>query len=120
MNILANILKEKQNESVRAKKKIYGTFNNIAITSQKIKDMYYIDNAQENDSVINEAFEMIAHKLARIINGSSRYIDNWRDIAGYAQLVVEYLENEAKEAIDSKITYYKKEPGRGWQEFKDD
>jgi len=100
--------------------KIYGDFSFIAITSQTIKDMYNTDNTQETDSVINEAFEMIAHKIARIINGGSRYVDNWRDIAGYAQLVVDYLESEAKEAIDSKVTYYKKEPGRDWQELRDD
>lgn len=35
---------------------------------------------------------MIAHKLARIMNGDPNYIDNWTDIAGYAQLVVDILE----------------------------
>ena len=105
---------------VEQRSKIYGNFQDIAITSQKIKEMYYIDNAQENDTIINEAFEMIAHKLARITNGGSRYIDNWRDIVGYAQLVVNYLENDTDKAIDSKVIYYKKEPGRDWQEIKDD
>jgi hypothetical protein len=39
-----------------------------------------------------EAMEMIAHKLARIINGDPDYHDNWADIAGYAKLVADRLE----------------------------
>ena len=34
---------------------------------------------------------MIFHKLARIANGDPTYIDSWTDIAGYAQLVVDDL-----------------------------
>jgi len=100
--------------------KIYGDFKDIAKTTQQIKDMYYIDNAQELDPTINEAFDMVAHKLSRIINGGSRYADNWRDLSAYAQLVVQYLENEADKALDSKVVYLKKEPGRDWTEVKDD
>jgi hypothetical protein len=35
-----------------------------------------------------EALDMICHKIGRIINGDANYDDSWRDIAGYAQLVV--------------------------------
>jgi hypothetical protein len=38
-----------------------------------------------------EALDMIAHKIARIINGDPNYEDSWRDIAGYAQLVADRL-----------------------------
>ena len=41
-----------------------------------------------------EALEMIAHKIARIINGDPDYKDNWHDIAGYATLVERSLKNE--------------------------
>ena len=34
---------------------------------------------------------MILHKLARIVNGDANYIDSWRDIVGYTQLVVDEL-----------------------------
>jgi hypothetical protein len=34
---------------------------------------------------------MILHKLARIVNGDANYIDSWRDIVGYSQLVVDEL-----------------------------
>ena len=41
-----------------------------------------------------EALEMIAHKIARILNGDPNYADNWIDIAGYATLVANRLEKE--------------------------
>jgi len=34
-----------------------------------------------------EALEMIAVKLARIVNGDPFYVDSWHDVAGYALLV---------------------------------
>lgn len=33
-----------------------------------------------------EALEMIAQKIARILNGDANYKDNWHDISGYAKL----------------------------------
>jgi hypothetical protein len=39
----------------------------------------------------SEALEMIAHKIARILNGDPNYVDSWLDIAGYATLVAERL-----------------------------
>lgn len=44
-----------------------------------------------------DCLEMIAVKLSRIINGDPDYGDNWRDIAGYATLVADRLENKATE-----------------------
>lgn len=38
-----------------------------------------------------EALEMIAHKIARILNGDPNYADSWVDIAGYATLVADRL-----------------------------
>ena len=39
-----------------------------------------------------EALEMIAHKIARIVNGDPNYADSWVDIAGYATLVADRLQ----------------------------
>lgn len=33
-----------------------------------------------------EALDMIAHKIGRILNGDPDYADSWHDIAGYAKL----------------------------------
>lgn len=38
-----------------------------------------------------EALEMIASKIARILNGNTNNEDSWRDIAGYATLVADRL-----------------------------
>jgi hypothetical protein len=39
-----------------------------------------------------EALEMIAHKIARVLNGDPNYADNWVDIAGYATLISKRLD----------------------------
>lgn len=44
-----------------------------------------------------EAVNMIVNKLARIYNGDPHYSDSWRDIAGYATLVADRLDNDKKE-----------------------
>lgn len=38
----------------------------------------------------------ILNKLLRIL-GDAKHIDSWRDIAGYATLVVDYLEKEKEQ-----------------------
>ena len=40
-----------------------------------------------------EALDMICSKIGRIINGNPNHIDSWIDIAGYAKLVSDRLEN---------------------------
>lgn len=43
-----------------------------------------------------EAIDMIIHKLGRVINGNPDKVDHWTDIAGYATLVAERLEGNAR------------------------
>jgi hypothetical protein len=43
-----------------------------------------------------EAIDMIIHKLGRIINGNPDKVDSWRDVAGYATLVADRLEGNAR------------------------
>ena len=72
--------------------KRYGSFMGNAIIAQHLKMTCW---AQENYMSLapdqQEALEMIAHKIARIINGDPNYVDNWIDIAGYAKLVSDRL-----------------------------
>ena len=42
--------------------------------------------------VVREALDHICTKLARIACGDPTYADNWRDISGYATLVLRELE----------------------------
>ena len=79
----------------------YGTFADLAVISQNLhaaiigpmsQDKY--DNRLAADQ--KEALQMIAHKLARIINGDPDYSDSWRDIAGFATLVADRLGGVAR------------------------
>jgi len=83
-------------ETLKQRGNRYGEFTNHAELSQGLKNMFVqhvkLFGQPENftDSMI-EAAEMIMHKLARIANGDPTYDDNWRDIAGYAQLIVDEI-----------------------------
>lgn len=49
-----------------------------------------------------EAVNMIVNKLARIYNGDPHYSDSWRDIAGYATLVADRLDNDSQKLLESQ------------------
>ena len=73
--------------------KRYGKFVDHASISQNLKRVMAITTGWHNTSIDQrESLEMIAHKIARILNGDPDYIDSWADIAGYATLVVKRLE----------------------------
>lgn len=77
--------------------KRYGSFEGHARISQELKfilNQHAFDRDIKMASDQYEALEMICHKIARIINGDPHYIDNWVDIAGYATLVANRLQNE--------------------------
>ncbi len=68
--------------------KRYGDFATHAKITQKIKQVMYEHSSWADLSYAQqEALEMIAHKIWRIINGDPDYADSWHDIAGYATLV---------------------------------
>lgn len=78
--------------------KRYGNYESHAAVSQGIKEILY-DALRDNENVnlhtldddIKETLEMIAHKLGRIVNGDPYYADSYIDIAGYAKLVGDRL-----------------------------
>jgi hypothetical protein len=74
----------------------YGTFAGHARISQNIKDAIFGAMEQDKFDALAadqvEALEMIAHKIARIVNGDPNYADSWVDIGGYAKLVSDRLE----------------------------
>ena len=81
-------------ETLKERGSRYGEFKTHAEISQQLKNIMFHgsdwDGMQEYQ---RESIEMICHKLARIANGDPFYDDNWRDIAGYAELVVKELNN---------------------------
>ena len=73
----------------------YGDFLGHAAITQGLK--ITMQNAKNWDRLHpdqQEALEMIAHKIGRILNGDPDYADSWHDIAGYARLVEERLSSK--------------------------
>lgn len=70
------------------REKTHGRFEDVACTAQNLRALLYRPDLSD---VQAEALGMIASKLARIVNGNADEIDHWRDVAGYAELVVRDL-----------------------------
>lgn len=80
-------------KTLKQRQKTHGNFETHAKISQSIKwEMYMSDGYSNLNTSQREALDMIAHKIARILNGNPDVHDHWHDIAGYATLVAETLE----------------------------
>lgn len=76
------------------RQKTHGDFDSHARISQSIKcQMYNAEGYSSLCATQREALEMIAHKIARILNGNPNYKDHWVDISGYATLVANELDD---------------------------
>ena len=76
------------NKTLSGREENYGSFRSQAHKSQMIKESMCVAGWDDLRPIQKEALEMIAHKIARILNGKgANYADNWHDIAGYATLV---------------------------------
>ena len=74
----------------------YGEFAEHAKISVRLRQI--VDDNLDGRGVepyMYESLHMIMHKIARILNGDPYYDDSWRDIAGYAELVVKELNRES-------------------------
>lgn len=75
----------------------YGKFKDGAEIMQELKDvMREVDGWHNLTPSQREALDMIQHKIGRILNGDPTYDDSWKDIAGYATLIVNELNGEIK------------------------
>ena len=75
----------------------YGKFKDGAEIMQSLKDtMRDVDGWNNMTASQKEALDMIQHKIGRILNGDPTYDDSWKDIAGYATLIVNELNGEVK------------------------
>src|ERR1700730_15931673 len=82
----------------------YGNFAEHAVIAQGLKDVMWHtigwgrlkpDQAQE--------LEVIADKVARILNGDPNYVDNWHDIIGYAKLIEDRLRLAASPVPNAEV-----------------
>ncbi len=68
----------------------YGDFTTHASICQSLKEtMMQTVGWSRLTPNKKQALDVIADKIARILNGDPEYKDNWRDIAGYATLAEE-------------------------------
>ena len=92
--------------------KRYGKFSGHASIAQSLKHVMRMYSGWSNlNSSQQEALEMIAHKIGRILNGDPNYADSWHDIAGYATLIDKQLNGQ-----DIQVTYAS--PLLGWRQGK--
>ena len=69
----------------------YGSFENNARMIQAMMNIA-VGGSKDNLSPMHvEAFHMIFHKIARMCNGDQFHADSAHDIAGYAMLLEEYI-----------------------------
>lgn len=74
-------------DTIKARESVYGPFAVHAKAEQDIKRAAMSQPGWEKlNDVQKSAAEMIIHKLARVLNASADYTDNWHDISGYASL----------------------------------
>lgn len=83
-----------RNSTLKDREPKYGNYASRANISQTIKDAFVLgDNWRTMSADKRESLEMIASKISRILNGDAGLKDSWHDIAGYAKLVEETLDD---------------------------
>lgn len=73
----------------------YGNFYDHARTAQNLQTMMTTELGWGRLEVDQrQALQVIADKIARILNGDPNYLDNWHNIQGYAKLIEDRLRAE--------------------------
>lgn len=80
-------------KTIEERHESYGYFCDNGTFAQRIKAALREGPNWDNlEPYQAEALEVIATKISRILTGSYRHVDSWRDIGGYAELVAQNLE----------------------------
>ena len=86
-------------ETLDARAQDYGRFKDGAALMQAMKRTLADHARMHNKTFADdqwEALEMIVHKIGRIVNGNPDKVDHWVDIAGYAKLIADRLQGNAR------------------------
>ena len=86
-------------KTLDARAQMYGKFKDGATLMQAIKRTMAAHASKHDKTFADdqwEALEMIVHKMGRIVNGDPDVVDHWVDIAGYATLISDRLEGNAR------------------------
>lgn len=89
------------NETLSTREGQYGQYRVVSEISQNIKAiMKDSPNYKLMPTYMKESLDMIANKMARILNGDPLYDDSWRDISGYCTLVLMEIEDMEKDKYE--------------------
>lgn len=81
----------------------YGSFRTHALYVEHFLSAYEDSpNWIGMSSDSKQALRVIADKIARILNGDPEYDDNWRDISGYATLVLNRITGNEESKAKTK------------------
>ena len=93
------------NDTLIERESTHGDYQNVAETAQRIKHIFRSSRRwQSMPDYMKEALEHVATKLARVLNGDFNFIDAWRDVGGYSELVIKQL-HKSKRAKDVEMVY---------------
>ena len=85
------------NNTLTARGKNYGDFTDNAHYAQRIKQaIYESKNWHTMPTYMQEALDLIASKIGRMLSGDPFYVDNWHDIGGYTILVEQRIKQRSK------------------------
>jgi hypothetical protein len=85
---------------LNARGSTYGSFVDVSRMAQRLKNVIRLTDIERRGGTLpldhQEALDMIASKIARIVVGDYDHIDSWVDIAGYAKLVADRLQGNVR------------------------
>ena len=80
------------NPILNQRKATHGNFASVAAVAQELKECFHHGERWNRLSdQQKEALDMIATKLARILNGEPDFSEHWLDVKGYVDLVLATL-----------------------------
>lgn len=81
---------------------LYGKYEDHARLTQAMKELCRAHKGwSDTPPEMQEALDMILHKIARVLNGDHSYKDNWVDIEGYSRLVSRALDTEGNSSLET-------------------
>lgn len=93
------------------REKTHGSFSEVSRVAQRLKDEVWSASIPD---LHQEALDMICTKMARVVCGDHNEIDHWRDIIGYATLVMNDITKKVVPSGEStKGTPDEKDPSIG-------
>ena len=88
---------------LKDREKTHGSFLMKSFFIQEIMDnISELYSYRDMEADQKEALHMIIHKISRILYGNANYADNWIDIAGYAKLISDRLQQEEESNESAK------------------